>query len=156
MAQSTRPDTIEVELCDRPRSIPVAVPQGPSTLLDLLPAARALADAVSNAGIDDAKHQGRCVSCSAGCAACCRQMVGISAVEAQALAELVAAMPPERRAVIEARFADAVRRLETAGLLDPNAPKGERRLIGTEPGQTRESGRAASGRYFALQIACPF
>jgi Fe-S-cluster containining protein len=156
LPQSTYPDTIEAELFGRPTSIAVTVPQGPSTLLDLLPVARALADAVSSAGIDDARQKGRCVSCSAGCAACCRQMVGISAVEAQSLAELVAGMPPERRAVIESRFAQAVLRLETAELLDPQAPKGQRRLAGTEPSQTRDSGREASARYFALHIACPF
>src|SRR5687767_9839359 len=104
MPPSTHPDTIEVDLFGRPATIPVAVPHGPSTLLDLLPPARALADAVSNAAIADAQRKGRCVTCSAGCAACCRQMVGISAVEAQALADLVAAMPPDRRAVIESRF----------------------------------------------------
>jgi Fe-S-cluster containining protein len=156
MPQFTRPDTIELELFGRPTSIAVNVPQGRSTLLDLLQPARAMADMISNAGIEDAKRQGRCVACSAGCAACCRQMVGISAVEAQGLAELVAAMPPERREVIEGRFAEAVGRLEAGGLLDPKARRGHRRIIGTEPGKTRESGRAASERYFALQIACPF
>ena len=156
MAQYTRADTIELELFGQTRSVAVAVPQGRSTLLDLLPPARALADVVANAGIAEAEKQQRTISCCAGCAACCRQMVGISAIEAVGVARTVAAMPPERRAVIEKRFADAVAQLESAGLLDRDAPKGQRRIVGTEPGQSVEAAQSASNRYFAQKIPCPF
>lgn len=156
MAQSTHADTIELELFGSARTVHVRVPQGGSTLLDLLPAARALADAVSHAGVEDAGKSDRKVSCCAGCAACCRQVVGISAVEAMGLAETVKAMPAERRAVIEERFAQAVAKLQEAGLLDREAPKGQRRIVGMEPGKPPESGRAAAKKYFEQQIACPF
>jgi Fe-S-cluster containining protein len=72
------------------------------------------------------------------------------------LVETVAKMPADRRGVIEDRFEQAVGKLEEAGLLDRTAPRGRRRIIGMEPGKTAESGRAASARYFAQQIACPF
>src|SRR5439155_8807845 len=83
------------------------------------------ATAVAMAKVEE---QGQAVSCGAGCGACCRQLVAISFVEARALADLVAALPSQRRAEIRARFADGVRRLEEAGLLDPAQPPGQRAL----------------------------
>src|SRR5687768_800715 len=68
MAQYTRADTIELELFGQTRSVGVAVPQGRSTLLDLLRPARALADVVASAGIAEAEKQQRAISCCAGCA----------------------------------------------------------------------------------------
>ena len=48
------------------------------------------------------------MACHAGCAWCCHQIVGVTVAELALLAETIAAMPPERRAVIAARAADAM------------------------------------------------
>lgn len=152
----TRNETIHLEILGQERSVDVEVPTGPSTLTDLLPAARSLSDDLAAAAASHARCQGKSITCGPGCAACCRQLVGISAIEAQGLTDVVARLPPERRGTVVARFAAAIERLEAAGLLDSDAPRGRRRLVGTEPGKPVESGQAASRRYFSLGIPCPF
>ncbi|HYT92034.1 MAG TPA: YkgJ family cysteine cluster protein [Gemmataceae bacterium] len=137
------------------RTFPVPFRPEEATLLDLLPAARELTGQATAAAIEGARAAGREVSCRAGCGACCRQLVAISVVEAGALAEVVASMPPERQAIIRARFADAARRLEAAGLLDPNAPRGDRTVQARDLGSRDLTLRELGQRYFALEIACP-
>jgi Fe-S-cluster containining protein len=138
------------------RTVDVEIPSGATRLTDLLPATRALSDGFAAAALDSEKAAGRRASCRAGCGACCRQVVVISMVEAQGLAELVASLPEERRATIRARFADAVRRLEDAQLLKRDAPRGERDLVARNLGSLEASLQDLGRRYFALQIACPF
>ena len=134
----------------------VRVPGGPCRLLDLLPAAREVSGMLTGAALDKVRAEGKTVSCRAGCGACCRQLAAISVVEAEALAELVAALPAERQAVIRARFAEAVRRLEEAGLLDgADRPRGPR-TVARNPGGVEAGVQDVARRYFALQIPCPF
>jgi Fe-S-cluster containining protein len=151
-------DTANLHVCwqGEERTFPVPFRAGAVTLLDLLPAARELTTRATASAVEGARAAGREVSCRAGCGACCRQLVAISVVEAAALAELVASLPPERQAVIRARFADALRRLEAAGLLDPAEPKGERTVQARDLGSRDATLRELGQRYFALQIACPF
>src|SRR5438094_315440 len=70
---------------ERTADIPLPPPQ--STLLDLLPPARALAHAATAMAIDQIRSEGKGISCRAGCGACCRQLVAISMVEALSVAE---------------------------------------------------------------------
>ena len=138
---------------DREISFPVRV--GPSALRDLLPAARELSRRVSALAVAHARAEGRSVSCAAGCAACCHHLIPISSVEAVALAKIVAAMKPARRAALRARFAAAVKRMEELGLLDPAAPRGRAALLGQPaPGET--AWEHVSRRYFDARIPCPF
>lgn len=147
---------LHVEIFGRRRLIPLPVRLGPATPTDLLPAARALADGLSAAAVEHAREAGRAVSCRAACGACCRQAVGISALEAAGLAITVENLPEPRRSGIRRRFDDAVARLEAAGLLDPAAPKGTRTLIAPDAGDPKATHRAAAKAYFALGIPCPF
>jgi Fe-S-cluster containining protein len=147
---------LHIQWLGRERSFPVRFPLGTATVLDLLPAARDMTQQATGAAIEQAHTAGREVSCRAGCGACCRQLVAISVVEAQSLAELVASLPPERQAVIRERFAAAVRQLEESGLLDANEPKGERDLQARDLGSREATLRDLGLRYFALRIACPF
>jgi Fe-S-cluster containining protein len=147
---------IHLRLLGEEHVFPVPLPLGRRTLLDLLPAARELSNRATAVGVERSRGEGREISCRAGCGACCRQLVAISFVEAQSLADLVADMPPERQAFIRERFADAVRRLEADGLLDPKEPRGERSVQAPDLGDRAASLRDVSRRYFALQIACPF
>jgi Fe-S-cluster containining protein len=124
----------------------LTAPRGPSDRRRLLPMARSLSDAAADLAIRGAESVGRPVSCRAGCAACCRQMVLISETEARQLHDLVEALPEPRRSEIRARFAAALQRLEQAdlrGALD--APESY------QPGMS-ELGLA----YFRLRIDCPF
>ena len=143
---------IHLQLGNETRTLQVPIPTGKRPLTALFPAARAMAHEIINFAVEKAEQEGRKVSCCAGCGACCRQLVVISLAEAAALAELVAQMAPERKAVVRQRFADAVARLEAAGILDVQEPRGARHFI--QP--LNPSTLPLAVRYFRLQIACPF
>jgi len=145
-----------MDLQGQQRAFSVPVPQGPSRLLDLLPATREIANQEAQANIDRSRLEGKDISCRAGCGACCRQLVTISAVEAKSLAELIATMPAERQAVIRARFTDGIRRLEEAGVLDASEPKGSRLPVARNFGNMGLTLADLGHRYFRLGIACPF
>jgi Fe-S-cluster containining protein len=136
--------------------VEVAIPPGNQPVRALLPAARELTHQITGRAVAATQQQGRAVSCRAGCGACCRQLVAISLTEAQSLADAVAAMPSERQAVIRQRFAEAIRRLEAADLLDPSEPPGNRHLIHPASDETGAATPPVAQRYFRQQIACPF
>ena len=50
-----------------------------------------------------AAHHGEKITCRAGCDECCRRRFSVTSLEAAAIAEAVAALPPERRAELAAR-----------------------------------------------------
>lgn len=129
-------DTVELKF---------TVPGGRCPAEALLPGAQALADQVTALGAARAGREGFRVSCTKGCGACCRQMVPISPTEARHLAALVAALPPERKAEVRQRFAEALSSIESAGL----PPRGH---PGTDKPAYREYGLA----YFRQGVACPF
>jgi Fe-S-cluster containining protein len=112
-----------------------------------LPALMHLVNAVVQETEKEIARKGLKISCTKGCGACCRQLVPISDVEAHHLRALVDAMPPERRRTIEARFAEASRRLEEAGLKD---------YLMAPTGHTRDEAAAFGLKYYALDLACPF
>jgi len=145
---------LHLRMLGKDHTFSVPIPLGERTVLDLLPAARELTAQATAVVVDDARAQGREISCRAGCGACCRQLVVISYVEAQDLADLVAAMPPERQAVIRARFVEAVRRLEAAGVLGPVEADGGRALLAPSDGPAAME--EVARRYFRQQIPCPF
>lgn len=113
----------------------------------VLPALQALVDAVVAAGERELDGTGRSLSCKLGCAACCRQAVPMSAIEAYDVRDLVAALPPPQRRVVEQRFADVSRQVKEAGLyaalMDPSGLSAEQR-------------EHLALDYFALGIPCPF
>jgi Fe-S-cluster containining protein len=74
-------------------------------------------------------------------------LVPVSEAEAIYLAELVEQMPPETRAVVRARFSEALTALGE-GLVD--------RLRDTASLKTMESRREVGAEYFARGVACPF
>jgi Fe-S-cluster containining protein len=147
---------IHLQFADQERTVSVHFRRGQQTVREVLPVARELAHNITGMAIEAAECQGRKISCRAGCAACCRQLVAISLIDAQALADLVASMPQERQAIVRSRFASNIRRLEEAGLLDPNEPKGSRALLGPELPTVEFAVRAVATRYFQQQIPCPF
>jgi Fe-S-cluster containining protein len=128
-------------------SLEVTVPRGPTRLRQLVPLARTLADGVADATAAALAEQGRPVSCGKGCAACCRQLVMISEVEAYGLRDAVEALPEPRRSQTRARFHEARQRLEQAGLVETLR----------HPEQwTPESYHPLALDYFRQGIACPF
>jgi len=113
----------------------------------MLPLFQGLTNQVIDVAVAEIVRRGGAVSCKAGCGACCRQLVPISTTEAHQIRALVDAMPEPRRSEIRARFADAVARIEAAGML-PDA-----RGFDAMP---EEEFLTVHPRYFALRIPCPF
>ncbi|KAF0105626.1 MAG: hypothetical protein FD144_264 [Rhodospirillaceae bacterium] len=114
---------------------PITVPSGPVPAADVVPALQGLVNAVVAAA-----EAGKAISCRKGCGACCRQLVPISRTEAERLLSTVAALPAERRAVLEDRFAAAEVALAAADLKERKG----------------RPDRELSTAYFALGIPCPF
>jgi Fe-S-cluster containining protein len=125
----------------------VTVPAGPTRTTDLLPFARALADAVVGQACRAAEAAGEPIACKKGCGACCKNLVAISEVEARRIRAVVEALPEPRRTEIQARFAAARQRLEQAGLLD---------TLQASDRITAEEYAALVGTYFQQGIDCPF
>lgn len=124
-----------------------SVPAGPVPRTAILPALGALADAVVGAASRRAEAGGERISCRAGCGACCRQLVPIAPTEARGIAELVEALPPERREAVRARFDQIAARLAEAGLREELSV----------PERIDEDGRRRIAlKYFGLKEACPF
>jgi len=124
----------------------VGVPAGPMRLSGLVNVACAITNGLVERSIHLEVLQGRKLSCQAGCGACCRHMVPISAPEAFHIADVVERLAPPRRALVEQRFDAIVARLErehmVAELLDPSF--------------TSDPYLPVARKYFSLQTACPF
>jgi Fe-S-cluster containining protein len=138
---------VQLRVYEEPITVEVTVPAEPTPMADLLPVFQGLTNAVVDLAIARVEAQGRTISCRAGCGACCRQVVPVSESEARSLARLVDALPEPRRTAIRERFADAVRRLAVAGVLEPLT-----RAVSQGGEPVRELGLA----YFRAGIACPF
>ncbi len=128
-------------------SITVPLPAGEVPAYAVLPALRALVDAMMQRVKDASAARDETITCRAGCGACCRQYVPISDMEARALAGLLEHMPEDRRARVRARFAEAEARLREAGMWDRLTRGG--RILASEHVTLVVD-------YFHLGIPCPF
>ncbi len=110
---------------------------------DLLPAARVLVDAISNAFIADPTVG---VSCAAACTACCHHPVPVTPAEVRSIVDAIERLPTRRREDIEQRIAETAAGLADAGLsaagfADVSSDGAARHRLAT--------------RYFGLGVACP-
>ncbi len=124
----------------------VRLPSGKVRAEALLPVLQRLADEAARTVTAQAEAIGDAIACRAGCGACCRQIIPVSAIEARRLAALVDGMPEPRRSTIRKRFAAAEQRLsawERLGELDTLLAEG------------RGDPRLAID-YMRLKLACPF
>lgn len=139
--------TLRLSVGDIRLAYPMTVPAGPVPATAVVPALQGLVNAVVEAAERRAAEMGKSISCRKGCGACCRQLVPISRTEGERLLAVIEALPEDRRAAVEVRFAEAEAVLAGAALdgmlLDP-----ERR--------TGRTDRELSLAYFALGLPCPF
>ena len=91
------------------------------------------------------------ISCAKGCAACCRMLVPVSAPEAFALRDMVAALPEARREAIQRALADATASLERAGLLTQL-----RQVAENDRPITDDTMEPINRSYYALKLPCPY
>jgi Fe-S-cluster containining protein len=128
-----------------PLSVKLTTTTGRVPITSVHPAAALLSDQMVSVAAQVVQARGEAISCRMGCGACCRQLVPVSPIEAFVLADAVQAMEPDRQARVRARFADARRAIQAAGMEQPLADVVAER-----------AGREVIARYFALQIPCPF
>jgi Fe-S-cluster containining protein len=138
---------VKLNVSGTPVEAKITIPVAPFPLLMLLPTFRSLAETIIEQAVEDAKSEGLAISCRSGCGACCRQLVPISEVEARLIHDLVRDFPEPRRSRVLARFAEARRRLEEAGLLDM--------LLRPEAFSDLQL-RPIALDYFGLGVPCPF
>lgn len=125
----------------------VSVPQGPTTVRDMLPLAQSLSDAVVNAVVKTNEERGQKISCTKGCGACCRQLVPITETEARHIRAVVEHLPEPQQTAVRTRFAEARQRLEKAGLLE--------QLLHPED-IPLDKKQTFALQYFFQRISCPF
>jgi Fe-S-cluster containining protein len=143
---------IELDTPDWSMRTTLGVPIAKMTLDDWLPFLQALGDHAYAVSEQAAQGAGKSISCTKGCAACCRELVAVSLVEARSLARLIAAMPEPRRSRIVTRFADAARRARASGLFEGQLPS----ECGGGAEANAEALEEMSAQYFQLGIPCPF
>lgn len=146
--EEVRPRSIRFDVPTRfgPLRGNLGVPPGSMRLSEFAWNVMAIDERLIGLAVASEAGKGRQVSCRKGCGACCRQAVPVSPAEAWMLADLVASLPPDRKALVLARFEAARERLRDEGF-------GERSLTET----TGKNEVAALGLdYFRLGIPCPF
>jgi Fe-S-cluster containining protein len=128
----------------------VQVDPGPTRLVELVPLVQSLASVLVGRALARDAARGNCVSCKAGCGACCRQLVPLSAPEAFLVADRVASLPEPRRSLVRERFTaahDVFAAHELFQVLD-----GELAELTTH----RARFDAVAAAYFRRAVACPF
>jgi Fe-S-cluster containining protein len=138
---------VELTIHGRRLNARVKVPDRAVRPAELLSFYRMMSDGLMSLAVRDAQAAGSAISCKAGCGACCRQLVPISAVEARHLAKLIESMPEPRRTEVRGRFAAVRVTLEKAGLLP--------RLLHPQDFPDEQM-RELNLEYWDLRVPCPF
>jgi len=133
----------------------LTIPAAPVTPRRMLPVLRKLTDDIVSRGIERSTAAGAPVSCSEGCAGCCRQALLISEAEAFDLYDLVESMPTERRLAVEQRFREARERFEKLEWFNRFDAMSERAKSGPDEDLAREF-VALLSEYIDQRVACPF
>jgi Fe-S-cluster containining protein len=143
-----RPEVLamEIETAHGSLRAMLAVPPRQLRLPELALNFMGISNKLTDLAVDHEAREGRTVSCQKGCGACCRQLVPLSPPEAWMIADVVAGMPPARRAEVRATFAEAAAALERSGIKATLAARLE----------TAEQMVSVAVQYFRLQVACPF
>lgn len=143
---SDEPVRIEVQTSRGPLRAALAVPPHPMRLAELAFGFLELTSKVVDVEARASQREGRAISCTKGCGACCRQLVPLSPAEAWLIADVVAAMPSARQAEVRAAFARSVERVLDSPL---------RSAFEGADVQVSEL-LPLSLSYFELGIPCPF
>jgi hypothetical protein len=102
---------LRLKILGEPVAVEAPAPPEYARLDEVLPLMRKIDDHAIGVAVQRTEAAGKTVSCSKGCAACCRQPVPVTPPEAYALLRLVENLPEPRRTDVRARFADRARRL---------------------------------------------
>ncbi|MSQ78035.1 MAG: YkgJ family cysteine cluster protein [Nitrospiraceae bacterium] len=134
-----------------PVTTTVEISTGFVPVTQIVPLMRKLGEQAESLEQQRAVASGQKISCAKGCAACCRMLVPVSAPEAFALRDMVAALSENRRQVIRRALADTTARLEQAGLLSQL-----RHVAETDRAITDDAMEPINRAYYALKLPCPY
>ena len=146
------PETVSIDFAvgigDGKFTATAVVPAGHTNLTQILPVIQALEDSLI-AGVGAQMAQaGRSISCKAGCAACCRQLIAVSIFEAEALSAWIRTLPEVRQQELASRFHQALLKLAAAGLID--------RMVSEDWLAESETHHNLAIDYLYQRIPCPF
>jgi Fe-S-cluster containining protein len=137
-------------------TVDLPVPGGRAGLTAILPAMRKLSTAMMSVAETESAKEGRHITCRAGCAHCCRQLIPVSLPEAESLAAAVARLPAAKQKNIRKRFDFVISELERANLLMPNLGAPRTGLVSEETSGPSGMWRDVTRRYYSLKLDCPF
>lgn len=120
-------------------------------LIDASDLLRGRAEARLTERIRALPQEGAEITCSAGCSACCRQLVVVSPLEAHALAEFVAARPEQSE-----RWAEAHASWESRMEANPELSARLDGFVESEGYVSGAEGGALELDYWKAQLPCPF
>lgn len=125
----------------------ITVPEGKTDLGVIIPEFQELTNLVVDATCKSLEEKSVFISCKKGCAACCRQLIPITHIEAKGIIDMISKMPEQRQKTMIEKFEVCSEKLSQAGLYEKvknigNLSKDELTTLGIE--------------YFKLQIPCPF
>lgn len=129
----------------------VEVPTSFIPVSAIVPLTRRLGQEAQALEVARSAGSGKAVSCSRGCAACCRMLVPLSVPEALALREWVQALPAEQQQGIMSRVEQTKSLLITHGLWQQLSD-----LCEAERQPNDEMLEALNRAYYALRLPCPF
>ncbi|HVT97172.1 MAG TPA: YkgJ family cysteine cluster protein [Acidobacteriaceae bacterium] len=124
------------------------VPEGPTTLTQLLPIIRNLESAIGARVAQEAESAGRPITCGPGCGACCRQLVPVSLFEAESLTNWMRTLTDEQQSLLQERFHRALLALREAGVID--------KILSDEWIAGGEPVTQLAIDYFHAGVPCPF
>lgn len=138
---------IRINLGGQPLDLQMTVPTKPVKPQRMLPIFRQMTNSFVKMAETAVESAGGKISCRKGCAACCRQAIPLSEIEAYQIAEMVEAFPEPRRSEIKKRFETAWHHFSDIGWFERldasfNLSPEERSKIIVE--------------YFQEKIDCPF
>lgn len=137
---------VTLHSADGPIRGQVEVDTGPTRLAELVPTALELTDILVARAARRESKAGHPISCRAGCGACCRQMVCLSAPECFYLADFIDSLPEQKRSFLRQRFDEIESRLQAEGMLAP--------LLDDDYDDDRAL--AMAQKYFFMGMPCPF
>jgi Fe-S-cluster containining protein len=148
----TPPETVTVEFTigigDGKFNAAAIVPAGQTNLTQILPVIQSLHSSFIDGISAQLAHAGRHISCRAGCASCCRQMVALNLFEAEALAAWIRTLPEYRQQELAQRFHQALLKLSAAGIID--------RILSQDWLIDGPASQQMSIDYFHQHVPCPF
>jgi Fe-S-cluster containining protein len=129
----------------------VEVPTQLIPVTAIVPMMRRLGEEAQSLETARSGDSGKTVSCSKGCAACCRVLVPLSVPEAFALREWVSSMPTEQQARLAERLAHTKTLLLSRGLWQQLSA-----LCETPAHPDDDALEAINRAYYDLRMPCPF